>query len=276
MLAAYDEMLARVFDPLFVTPFVTGLAYSVLLPIFGAYLRLRDEWLAALAFAQTAAAGALLALLGGLPLPLGGLLAATGAAGLKGLCEGAARGVQGAAYAMLLVAGWSVSVLLVANLPLAERLGHALFDGQLYFADRDHLVAAILALLLAGSALVRLSRALLLCHLFPDFFRARGRSARRIHLGFDMLVAAVLAMATMSIGVMAAFAMIFVPPLVAWQWSRGWRHSLWLALLFGALIYVLAFVAALAADQPFGPVLVLMLVAGGLLSGVACRLHPRR
>ena len=57
MLAAYDEMLARVFDPLFVTPFVTGLAYSVLLPIFGAYLRLRDEWLAALAFAQTAAAG---------------------------------------------------------------------------------------------------------------------------------------------------------------------------------------------------------------------------
>lgn len=273
MATEHIDLAARVFDPLFMTPFLTGLAFAILLPLFGVYLRLRDEWLAALAFAQTAAAGALLAMLGGLPLLLGGLLAATGAAALKGLFEGAARSLQGAAYAMLLGASWGVSMLLVANLPLAERLGHALFDGQLYFVDRDHLAAAVLALLLAGAALVRLSRALLLCHLFPDFFRARGRSASRIHLCFDMLVAAVLAMATMSIGVMAAFAMIFVPPLVAWQWSHGWRGSLWRAVLFGVLIYVLAFAAALAADQPFGPVLVLMLVVVGLLSGLVRRFH---
>ena len=65
--------LTLVFDPIFLQPFLTGLAFAILLPLLGAYLRLRDEWLAALAFAQTAAAGSLLALLAGLPLMLGGL-----------------------------------------------------------------------------------------------------------------------------------------------------------------------------------------------------------
>lgn len=87
--------LALVFDPIFLQPFLTGLAFAVLLPLLGAYLRLRDEWLAALAFAQTAAAGSLLALLVGLPLMLGGLLAAMAAAGLKSLFEGADRGGRG-------------------------------------------------------------------------------------------------------------------------------------------------------------------------------------
>ena len=63
------------FDPLFAEPFATGLTFAILLPLLGCYLRLRDEWLAALAFAQTAAAGSLLAMLFGLPLALGGLAA---------------------------------------------------------------------------------------------------------------------------------------------------------------------------------------------------------
>ncbi|MBI2307229.1 MAG: metal ABC transporter permease [Rhodocyclales bacterium] len=265
----FDALL----DPLFVQPFFTGLAFAVLLPLLGAYLRLRDEWLAALAFAQTAAAGALLAMLAGWPLQLGGLLAAAAAAALKSVFEGAARGVQGAAYAMLLVGSWGASVLLVANLPLAERLGHALFDGQLYFTDRDHLVAAAICTGVAGAGLFALSRRLLLSHFFPDYFRAVGGSVRRVHFLFDLLVAAALALATMSIGVMSAFALIFLPPLVAWAWSGSWRRSLALAVAVGVVAYVLAFLGALWLDQPFGPVLALILVLVGVLSGVAHRLH---
>lgn len=268
--------LEMLFDPLFIQPFFTGLAFALLLPLFGAYLRLRDEWLAALAFAQTAAAGSLLAMLVAWPMMLGGLLAAAAAAALKSLFEGAARGVQGAAYAMLLVAGWAVSVLLVANLPLAERLGHALFDGQLYFTDTSHLVAAGISVVVVGFGLLRLSRSLLLSHFFPDFFRARGLSARRIHFLFDLLAAAALALATMSIGVMAAFAMIFVPPLVAWGWSGSWRRSLALAVAVGVGCYVLAFVLALLVDQPFGPLLALILVFCGVLSGLVRSLHLGR
>jgi zinc transport system permease protein len=255
-------------DPLFVRPFFTGLAFAVILPLLGAYLRLRDEWLAALAFAQTAAAGALLAMLAGVPLLLGGVAAAGVAAGLKNLVENAGRSERGAAYAMLLVCAWAVSVLLVSNLPLAERLGHALFDGQLYFTDNGHLFAALLCLAGVAGGLRAASPALLQAHFFPDFFHARGHSARRIHLFFDLLVAVALALATMSIGVMSAFALIFLPPLVAWRWAGNWRRSLQLAVAVGVAAYVPAFALALVFDQPFGPVLVLVLVFAVLLSGV--------
>ena len=50
------------FDPLFRVPFFTGLLLAGLLPLIGMYLRLRGEWLAALAFAQMASAGALVAM----------------------------------------------------------------------------------------------------------------------------------------------------------------------------------------------------------------------
>ncbi len=260
------------FDPLFAGPFVTGLVFAAVLPLLGCYLRLRDEWLAALAFAQTAAAGSLLAMSFGLPLPLGGLAAAGLAAGLKHAFEGAARGAQGAAYAMLLLLGWGVSVLLVANLPLAERMGHALFDGQLYFTDRSHLAAAGAFAALAALALRGLSRRLLLAHFFPDFYRARGLSERRAHFAFDLLIAAALALATMSVGVMGAFAMIFVPPLIAFAWANSWRRSVLLAVGSGVLAYIGAFALALVLDQPFGPLLGLLLVAVGVGSALLRRL----
>ncbi|KAB2921217.1 MAG: ABC transporter, partial [Dechloromonas sp.] len=46
---------------LFLVPFLTGLLLAVVLPLLGCYLRLRDEWLAALAYAHVTAAGALAA-----------------------------------------------------------------------------------------------------------------------------------------------------------------------------------------------------------------------
>jgi zinc transport system permease protein len=74
---------------------------------------------------------------------------------------------------MMLLA-WGAGVLLVANHPLAEQAGHALFDGQLYFTGEGHLLAV--ALICAGvlPVLARLNRSLLLARFFPEFHQARG------------------------------------------------------------------------------------------------------
>ena len=246
---------------LFIEPFLTGLAYAVLLPLLGCYLRLRDEWLAALAFTQVAAAGALAAMAIAAPPLLGGLAAAV----LAALAKHHAMRVGNAMYALLYLGGWGTAVLLVANLPLAERMARALFDGQLYFSGRAHLVAAWLALPLALAWLARLSRTLLVAHFLPGHLLATARPAGRAHLGFDLLVACALALATMSIGVAAAFALIFVPAWIVCEAASGWRRALILSALLGATGYIAAFFLALVADQPFGPVLALTLVlAGGL------------
>jgi len=248
---------------LFLVPFLTGLVLAVLLPLLGCYLRLRDEWLAALAYSHVAAAGALLALIAGLPPVFGGLAVAAAAGAGKRLF--ARRLAGGASYALLLLAGWSVAVLVAANLPSAERLGHALFDGQLYFADSEQFWLVLGFVGLALVVLRQLSRHLLLAHLFPDFFRARGLRAWPIQTGFDVLAALALALATMSLGVMGAFALVFIPPWLAFRRAANWRWGLLIALLIGVLTYSAAFFGALILDQPFGPMLALALILVGLV-----------
>ncbi|MGE5472337.1 MAG: metal ABC transporter permease [Bacteroidota bacterium] len=250
-------------NELFLLPFLTGLGLAIVLPLLGCYLRLRDEWLAALAYSHVAAAGALLALIAGLAPMVGGIAAA----GLAGVGKRlfARRLAGGASYAVLLLGGWSISVLVAANQPTAERLGHAMFDGQLYFAGRDELWLVVLGAGVALAVLRLLSQHLLLAHVYPDLFRVRGLKPWPIDSGFDLLAALVLALATMNMGVMGAFALVFIPPWLAFRRGRNWRSGLGLALLIGCLSYVAAFVAALALDQPFGPVLALLLIAVGLV-----------
>jgi zinc transport system permease protein len=231
--------------------------------LLGCYLRLRDEWLAALAYAHVAAAGALAALVGGLAPAAGGVAAAALAGGAKRFL--ATRLAGGASHALLLLAGWAVAVLLAANHPLAERLGHALFDGQLYFSGSSQLWLVAIAAPLALLVLRTLSTRLLLATVYPDFFRARGSAEWPAHAGFDLLAALVLALATMSLGVMGAFALVFIPPWLAFRRARDWRRGLLVALAIGVAGYTGAFALALAFDQPFGPVLALVLVIAGLI-----------
>ena len=256
-------------DPMFRMPFLTGFAFSLSLPILGMYLRLREEWLAALAFAQLAAAGSLGAAIVGLPFQFGAVAAAAAGALAKSLL--AHTGNNG--YAAMMIFGWALAILLLANVPVAEHLGHALFDGQLYFTSTSHLAAAGGYLVLGGALLILLSRALLLERMLPGFFAASGRSGRRYHVAFDLLAAAGLALATSSIGVMAAFGLVFVPSMIAYRLGKNWMSSLILAAGVGAISYLFAFAAALELDQPFGPVLVLILVAA---AGIAQAIPAHR
>ena len=251
-------------DPLFRVPFFTGLLLAGLLPLMGMYLRLRGEWLAALAFAQMASAGALLAMVLAWPMLAGGALAAVLAALVKGLTIGAGA----SAYALMMLLAWGAGVLLVANHPLAEQAGHALFDGQLYFTGEEHLAVAILTCVVVLPVLRRLNRPLLLSRFFPEFHQARGLEARPRLMLFDLLAGVVIALATVSIGVMAAFALVFIPPLIAYRFGRSWRAGLGLAAALGMMGYSLAFALSLSFDQPFGPVCAVFMVALCMLTGV--------
>lgn len=263
---------ALLFDPLFRLPFLTGLVFAAILPVLGMYLRLRNEWLAALAFSHVASAGALLGVVVGAPLMAGAVMAALVAA----LAKGAIERVGDSGYAMLMLLGWGASVLVVANVPVVEQLGHALFDGQLYFTGALQLTLSVSYLFVTAAGVRLLSRRLLLARFFPDFFRARGLSESRYHLAFDCLIAGALALATTSIGVMGAFALVFIPPFIAYRWGSNWRGGLVLAIAVGVACYVAAFVAALVLDQPFGPLCAILLVAVGIVSTVLQRLNSGR
>jgi zinc transport system permease protein len=90
-------------------------------------------------------------------------------------------------------------------------------------------------------------------------------------------VATGLALATASIGVMASFALVFVPTMIAYRLGNNWRSSMAIAAGVGVITYVTAFEIALVYDQPFGPVLVLAMGAAAALAVVVqWVMRPRR
>jgi zinc/manganese transport system permease protein len=259
--------MQALWDPMFELPFLTGLLFAVLLPPLGMYLRLREEWLAALAFAQLAAAGSLAAAVFGTALWAGALAASAIAALLKAVTS--RRGNNG--YALFMLLGWGAGILMLSNIPMAEHVGHALYDGQLYFTGASHLAVAAVFAVAVIAGLWWLSPKLLLERMFPDFFLASGYHPQRYHIAFDLLTAGGVALATASIGVMAAFAMVFVPPMIAYRLGQNWRRATLIAVGTSVFGYVVAFEAALLLDQPFGPSLVVTQVALAVAAEAARR-----
>lgn len=97
------------------------------------------------------------------------------------------------------------------------------------------------------------------------YFSARRLRAWPVVFGFDLVAELTLALATMAMGVMDAFALVFVPAWIVFRRAPGWRRGLLLAMLIGVAGYVAAFALALWLDQPFGPVVALLLIALGLV-----------
>jgi zinc transport system permease protein len=89
--------------------------------------------------------------------------------------------------------------------------------------------------------------------------------------GADALLATTLAVAATVVGVMGAFALVAVPPWVAFRFAAGWRSTLWLSGAIGLAAYVASFALAILLDQPYGPVLMML-----LLVTAAARVAPSR
>lgn len=244
------------FDPLFRLPFLVGLMVAIILPLLGVLLRLRDEWLAALGFAYLAGVSALLGLAMHIPAilsaPFGGMVGA--------LVKGFARFRGNSIYAVMILVGWGGTMLIAANTTLGDVMGHAVVEGQLYFADQLHFNVVAIYLVFAFIALRWLMPRLIRARFFPSDEKANQLPAWRWHTGFDLLIALGMAIGVGTIGLMAAFALIFLPPWLAFRIAKNWRNCLLISLVLGIAAYICAFTIALLMDQPFGPMLVAVLV----------------
>jgi zinc transport system permease protein len=244
-------------DRMFLLPFVNGLLLAALLPLLGAWIRLREEWLAALGLAQVAADGVVVGAIFMEPVGLVALAAAALAAAAKALLG---RAAGNDAYAIMILLGWAVGLIGASFAAHGDELGRALIQGQIYFTGPGHLRGIGLLFLASLALLPWLSPRLLLGKFFPDHFRANGIPNPHHDLVFDILVAVTLALSATAIGVMAAFALVFVPPWVAFRFAHGWRRTIAWSVGLGLLAYLAAFVLAIRLDQPFGPVLVVALL----------------
>ncbi len=252
-------MLELLFDPMFRMPFFAGLLLAPLAAVLGTLLRLRSEWLAALAYAQLAAAGGIIAALLHLPLMVGALVIAVLLATYKGLLSQ----IGNDNFALLILLGWTMAMAAAGYSAHGDMVGRALLDGQLYFVSLSHLLAAIVLVLIGIPLLFWLMPRLLRVHFFPDYYVANKTGFRHHTLVFDLFVVATIAVTATALGVMSTFALVFIPSWVAWRLASGWRQVIIISAVLALISYVLAYVLAIALDQAFGPVLtgILVLIA---------------
>lgn len=256
-----DNIDAATLRELFSLPFFTGLALSLLLPVLGCYLRLRDEWLAALGLSHIAAAGGVIALPLGLPTLLTATLATTLAAVINSLLTRAGN----TQFALMLLLGWGGALFLAANTHQGEMVSEGLLRGQLFFSSPVHLAGALITLLGLLVSLRWLNQRLLVQRFFPDYYPANGQTNWRHELLFLALLVPAVVLGTLAIGALPAFALFFLPPWIAFGLVRSWRQGLWLTAVIGLGVYLLAFFISLLMNQPFGPLLALLLVLTAVL-----------
>lgn len=248
--------LSLAWDPLFRVPLATGLLLAIALPLLGACLRMREQWLSGLGVAQLAAAGGVIgALLHG-PVLLFALLGAA----LGGVARALTRTARNEHYAVMLLGGWALVLLLAKYGHDVNMTAIHLLNGQLYFTSVPHLLGAALLLIALAVFGHWLARRLLMARLFPGYFRANRQPAWPHELVLEALLVGGIVLGISTMGVMATFAMLFIPPWVAFRLARGWMRALLLSILLGVSANLAGFFAALAFDLPFGPALVAMLL----------------
>ena len=241
---------------LFVIPFIAGLLITGTISQLGIFLRLRDEWLAALAIAHLSAAGTLIAAAAHISPSIGATLGAFSGLAIKQIGQRHGNTI----YVLMYLVGWGVLMLVAANSSLGHSLGRAVLDGQLYFAGSGHAMAAASIAAVVLVATPWFSARLLRARLMPDYERVNALSSWRWHLLFDAIVALAIALAISALGVVGAFALAFIPAWIAFVLGSSWQACQRIALGLGLSCYLISFGLALHLDQPFGPTLVLILI----------------
>ncbi len=258
-----------IWDTLFIMPFLSGFLVAAVLSVFGVLLRLRDEWLAALGFAHLAGASALI----GMAVHIPAVFSATFGAVIGAIIKTISHFRGGTVYALMILAGWSITLLVAANTRLGGSLGHAMVEGQLYFSGFSYLMAATMLVIVMAVGLYWLMPIVIRHRLFPGQDAANQRPTWRWRLAFDLITGLSMAIATATVGLMAAFALAFIPPWIAFRTAKNWRQTLIISFCFGMVGYIASFVLALWLDQPFGPVLVALLLIAAIILHVVDRRH---
>lgn len=260
--------MSLLFDPLFLAPLLAGLLAAVTLGGLAPSNALHEEWLGAYALAQCAGAGVIIVLAwGGWPL-----LGAVGGA-VTGILAKSLLPQGNRSYAYLWLGAWSLGLLVAAQTG-GEVLAHDLLESQLYFATWAQVGSNGLLLVLALALGPWVMRHNLRQLLLPQRVTApqaviEVQLARLAQAG---LLALGVAVGVTTFGVLATFGLLLLSAQQSLHTATSWRQAQGLGVIYAGGGYLLAYSVALTTDQPFTPVLLVVLLFG--LASI--RLYPPR
>lgn len=273
---------------LFGLSIAASLLVAPVLAAVGALLQLRREAFLGVAVPQFATAGVAFALWllpsfpamqasfleHGHPPMLYLLPFAAGAAFLALLAYGLRGG--GTPNPSLLAGGFAfagaLSLVFLSRSPSGANYAQTMLRGDVLFLDIHDFEALAAVCLLAAAFLWRARRTLLVGAIDPEQAVALHLPLRRVHGLQPLVLGSVIGCGVMTLGPVLVFSLLFLPPLAAAAVARNLRQFLGVSLALSLLTVVLAWVAAILADLPYGP-------TAGVIAGLlwlACQGLRRR
>lgn len=247
---------------LFLPGLLIGSALALALSALGILLRVRNEAVTSLTYAQVAVVGSMISASLALP-PLAG---AWGLALCVAILHYKPSRITTEHQLQLLLLAWSASLLLADNHPTAKLLSTASIEGQLLLLRHSDGPTLLGLTALGGLLLGASSQPWLTLELLPWLARTttnkRQTGATTIALiARQAGVVSLLAAGAMTFGVFGTLALVLIPASTVWMRAGNLVVALAIAASVGLTAHLLAFSIALAADQGYAAMLVAVLIS---------------
>lgn len=151
-----------------------------------------------------------------------------------------------------------------------EELLEALFGNLNKVTATDAFIAVLSGVILFAVVLASL-RSFTLALLSPDLAASLNVRVVRLRLVFLLMMALVVALGIKIVGVLLVGALLILPAIAAQNISRGLRQALWLSVVVGMIGTLLGLAIAILGNLEAGPVIVLTLTGGTIISFVTRR-----
>lgn len=194
----------------------------------------------------------------GWPMTVGAFISALiGGSGIEFLRQ-SRRVLSEATLAVFLSGSLALAVIIFAWQGVeAEEVESYLFGNLAWVTVNDFFLLLGITLLVLVCFVV-FFRQLLLITLDEDLARVNGIAVRRLNFGFMFIASTVVAAAIKVVGVLLVGALIVLPVMAALQWRRGFKQTLFLALLLSQCSVGLGFALAFFAAFPSGAAIALV------------------
>jgi len=238
------------FSSLMLNTWIAATAVAVIAGVTGFFAVLRGSTFAAHAIPNGAFAGAAGASLLGLNPFLGlAVFSVAGALGIAGLSRRARSDV---ATALTFVMMLGVGALFVSWSDQYAQEAYSLLFGEVFGVSADEVLPILILGLVSVAAIMVMFRPLMLSSALPEVAEARGVSARRMELGFLLVMALATSMTVPVVGALLMFSLMIGPAAAA----RSLTARPGLAMALSVVIALVTVWAGLAlsyrSDWPLG------------------------
>ena len=241
---------ARVFTGLMLNTWIAGSVVAVIAGVMGFFAVLRGSTFAAHAIPNGAFAGAAGATLLGFD-PLAGLavFSVAGALGIAGLSRRARSDV---ATALILVMMLAIGALFVSWSTEYAQEAYSLLFGEVFGVSSGEVVPILVLGGVSIAAIIVMFRPLLLSSALPEVAEARGVSARRMELGFLLVLALATSMTVPVVGALLMFSLMIGPAAAARYVTARPVAAMSLAVVIALVTVWTGIVVSYESDWPLG------------------------